>query len=442
MVEYWREKCLLQQKGGPSPMQTHNGKLARASSRSAAHPAGTQPAEEGIASSGIAFQLWRLYQHAWLVCLIFPLASLVRNPLPVWHLALGGVALVGFAASYTWLMWPHPASQGARLRARSPISYLLFVALSVLVLVFSVMDGPAWLWLLIGTSAIAGLLLPLRSAFAAVVLFTLFPLFLMLKIHGGFAGVDVWWLIALMLLVRGLGLDMIGVARMGSAIRELQIARRELARLAVIEERERLSRDLHDLLGQTLSMITLKSELARHLVTEEPERCARELSEIERVARKSLREVREAVAGYRQPTLSGELEGARQLLAAAGIDSQIVPFKEALPPMLDAALAWTVREGVTNVIRHSRAQQCLIELTLKNSIVGAEVLSDGGARVQVESTTRPGLGLAGLRERVSALGGHMEAGPLTLLGKEHFCLRVELPIQPGVAVPVFQEERT
>src|SRR5258708_25661795 len=201
MVEYWREKGLLQQKGGSSPMQTHNGKLARASSLRAARPAGTQPAEEGIASSGIAFQLWRLYQHAWLVCLIFPLASLVRNPLPVWHLALGGVALVGFAASYTWRMWPHPASQGARLRARSPISYLLFVALSVLVLVFSVLDNPAWLWLLIGTSAIAGLLLPLRSAFAAVGMLPLLPLFLTLEVHGRLGGFDGWWLGALLLLV-------------------------------------------------------------------------------------------------------------------------------------------------------------------------------------------------------------------------------------------------
>jgi len=423
-------------------MQTHNGKLARASSRSAAHPAGTQPTEEGIASSGIAFQLWRLYQHAWLVCLIFPLAQLLRNPLPVWHLALGGVALVVFAASYTWLMWPHPASQGARLRARSPISYLLFVALSVLVLVFSVLDNPAWLWLLIGTSAIAGLLLPLRSAFAAVVLFTLFPLFLMLKLHGGFAGVDLWWLIALMLLVRGLGLDMIGVARMGSAIRELQSARRELARLAVIEERERLSRDLHDLLGQTLSMITLKSELAGCLIKEDPERCAQELAEIECVSRKTLREVREAVAGYRQPTLSSELEGARQLLSAAGIDAQIESIQEVLPPAFDAALAWTVREGVTNVIRHSRARQCRIHVTKKNGTAVAEVLNDGGQREQVESTARPGLGLAGLRERVSALGGHMEAGPLTLSGKEHFRVRVELPVHRSEEAPVLQEERS
>jgi two-component system sensor histidine kinase DesK len=254
------------------------------------------------------------------------------------------------------------------------------------------------------------------------------------------AGVDWWWLIALMLLVRGLGLDMSGVARMGSAIRELHTARRELARLAVIEERERLSRDLHDLLGQTLSMITLKSELAWHLVTEEPERCAQELAEIERVSRKTLREVREAVAGYRQPNLSSELEGARQLLAAAGIDAQIESIKEALPPAFDATLAWTVREGVTNVIRHSCAQHCRIHLTHKNGIVGAELLNDGGERGQEENTVRRGLGLAGLRERVCTLGGYLEAGPCMLQGKEHFHLSVELPLQSQGDAKVFQEE--
>jgi len=275
-----------------------------------------------------------------------------------------------------------------------------------------------------------------------VVLFTLLPLFLTLKMHGGLGGVDVWWLVAFLLLVRGLGMDMIGVARMGSAIRELQIARRELARLAVIEERERLSRDLHDLLGQTLSMITLKSELAGCLIKEDPERCAQELAEIECESRKTLREVREAVAGYRQPTLSNELEGARQLLSAAGIDAQIESLKEVLPPAFDAALAWTVREGVTNVIRHSRARQCRIHVTKKNGTVVAEVLNDGGQREQVESTARPGLGLAGLRERVSALGGRMEAGSLTLSSKEHFRVRVELPVHHGGEAPAFQEERS
>ncbi len=405
-----------------------------------AWPGGTQPSDEGIASSGVTFYLWRLYQHAWLVCLFFPLVSLVREPPATFRLVLGLVALLVFAVSYTWLMWPHPASQGAQARARSRFSFLLFVALSLLVLVFSLVYGPAWLWLFIGVSAIAGVLLPMRSAFAAVVLFTLLPLFIAVGMNGGIAGVDWWWLIALMLLVRGLGLDMIGITRMGSAIRELHTARGELARLAVIEERLRLSRDLHDLLGQTLSMITLKSELARHLITEEPERCAQELSEIERVARQTLREAREAVAGYRQPTLPSELEGARQLLEAAGIEYQIEPLTQALPPAFDAALAWTVREGVTNVIRHSRARHCLIQLTQKNGQACAEVLNDGGQRERMESTVRPGLGLAGLRERVSALGGHMEAGSLTLLSKEHFRLRVDLPIQRDAEAQLFQEE--
>ena len=406
-----------------------------------ARPAGSPSSDEGIASSGVTFRLWRLYQHAWLVCLFFPLASLVSEPRVGFRLAVGIFALLFFAASYTWLMWPHPASQGARARTRSRIALALFVILSLQVTALSILDGPAWLWLFIGTSAIAGVLLPMRAAFATIVLFTLLPLFITVGTQGGIAGVDWWWLIALMLLVRGLGLDMIGVARMGSAIRELQAARRELARLAVIEERERLSRDLHDLLGQTLSMIALKSELARHLVMEEPERGIREISEIERVARQMLREVREAVTGYRQPTLSSELEGARQLLSGAGIDVEIAPLQEVLPPAVDAVLAWTVREGVTNVIRHSRARHCRIHLTHNNRIVEAEVLNNGGAHERVESAARPGLGLAGLRERVSALGGRMEAGPLDATSKEGFRVRVELPLHSLGGAAVLREER-
>src|SRR3989440_9801973 len=409
------------------------------------YPGGTVRSDEVIASSGVTFRIWRLYQHAWLACLFFPLVSLVRRPGSAWHLALGLVTLGWYAASYTWLMWPHPVHWAAQARTRSWRALLLWVALVVLALVFSLVYGSTWLWLFIVVAAIAGVLLPMRTAFAAVAVLMFFPVFIVVGTTGGIGGisaVDWRWPIALVLLVRGLGLDMIGIARMGSAIRELHTTRRELARLQVEEERLRLARDLHDLLGQTLSMITLKSELARHLVKEEPDRCVQELSEIERVARQTLREVREAVAGYRQPQLSSELEGARQLLEAAGIDYQIEPLIETLPPETSAILAWTVREGVTNVIRHSRAQHCLIQLAQQNGRVWAEVINDGGAHVQEESTVRPGLGLAGLRERVSVLGGRIEAGPLTLSGKEHFRVRVDLPINPGVEAPVLQEERS
>jgi two-component system sensor histidine kinase DesK len=352
----------------------------------------------------------------------------LQEPISPWHVTLGLIALAGFAAGYTWLMWPHPVSQEAR--ARSWFSFLLLGMLGTLALVFSLLYGLAWLWLSIGVSATAGLLLPMRSAFAAIVLLTLFPLGFTVAMHGGIAGVDWWWLIALMLLVRGLGLDMIGVARMGSAIRELHTARRELARLAVIEERERLSRDLHDLLGQTLSMITLKSELAGCLVKEEPERCAQELAEIERVSRQMLREVRKTVAGYRQPTLANELDGARQLLEAAGVEYLIEQTTGDLPLALDTILAWMIREGVTNVIRHSRARQCLIRLVSNQGMAEAMILNDGGLQKdQQDKRTSLGNGLSGLRERVATLGGTMEVGLLDRSGKKHFRLWVAFPLQ-------------
>ena len=265
-----------------------------------------------------------------------------------------------------------PRAGGARTRGQSRLSLLLLVALCLQATVFSLLDGPAWLWLFLGVSAMAGVVLPMRPAGMVVVLLTALTL---LITHGGLAGIDWWWLIALMLLVRGLGLDMIGVSRLGSARRELHSTRRELARLAVIEERERLSRDLHDLLGQTLSVITLKSELARGLITEDPARCAQELAEIEQVGRMTLREVRKTVAGYRQPRLSSELDGARQLLEAAGIEYSIEEFPGELPQPLDAVLAWTVREGVTNVIRHSRARHCLLRFTRDHGWIGVEMLN-------------------------------------------------------------------
>ena len=425
-------------------MQIWHAKVRQEQAPGSACPGGTQPADEVIASSGITFHLWRLYQHAWLACLFFPLVSLVREPRSPWHLVLGLVALGFYATSYTWLMWPHPVHWAAQARIRSWRALLLWMILVVLALVFSLVYGSAWLWLFIGVAAIAGVLLPMRTAFAAVAILMFFPVFIIVGTNGGIGSimqVDWRWPIALLLLVRGLGLDMIGMARMGSAVRELHTTRRELARLQVEEERLRLARDLHDLLGQTLSMITLKSELARHLVKEEPDRCVQELSEIERVARQTLREVREAVAGYRQPQLSSELEGARQLLEAAGINLRLEPLIEALPPETSAVLAWTVREGVTNVIRHSHAQHCLIRLTQENGRACAEVINDGDVLPHAESATGQGFGLAGLRERVSALGGHLEVGLLTLSGTEHFRVYVELPLQSRGSARAGQEER-
>jgi two-component system sensor histidine kinase DesK len=401
---------------------------------------GVEANDEVMRESGITSPLWRLYQHFWLlICLYFPLVSLVSKPDARLRLAVGSTALLFFALGYTWIMWPHPASREARTRGRSPGPLLLLVALGLLVGAFSLLDDPAWLWPFLGVSAMAGVLLPMRRAGIVVVCLTALPLLITIFTHRGVMGIDWWWLIALMLLVRGLGLDMIGVSRMGNAIRELHTARQTLARMKVEEERLRVARDLHDLLGQTLSVITLKSELARNLITEDPARCARELSEIEQVGRTTLREVRKTVAGYRQPRLASELDSARQLLEAAGIEHSIEELHEELPQSLDAVLAWTVREGITNVIRHSRAHRCMLHFVREQERISIEIFND---RQQTEDAaeqhTNPGNGLSGLQERVSNLGGSMVAGPLTLSGKPHFRLRVELPIQPAV---LQEEER-
>jgi two-component system, NarL family, sensor histidine kinase DesK len=419
-------------------------------------------AQAPVASSGIPFQLWRLYQHFWLlVCLLFPIVSLVQTPPASVRLLLAALVLVFFVASYTWLMWPHPASSEARKRSRSRASLILCAVLTVLVL--SLAYGLSFLWLFIGVSAIAGVLLPVRSAFLAVTILMFLPLVISVGTSGGVRGVDWLQLIPLMLLVRGLGLDMIGLARLSSALREVHAAREERARLAVAEERLRLARDLHDLLGHTLSIIALKSELAVRLVEQEPARAMQEIREVERVARQTLREVREAVSGYRQPTLSSELEGARQLLEAAGIDYQFEQTTGELPPSVDAVLAWTVREGVTNVIRHSRARWCCIHITRENGTLRAEVTNDGYWEQGQESLQQEtGSGLPGLAERVRVHGGRIETLPIRLTepkvshgsgvisrkkevgvlragGKEGFRLLVALPLQrSGEAV---REER-
>ncbi len=152
-------------------MQISQGQRIRTKESGATHPDGRSPADEGIASRGITFRLWRLYQRFWLLCLLFPLIALVREPLAGWHLALGLFSLLFFATSYTWLTWPHPVNQRRPTRMRFRLSLLLLVVLSLQVTVFSFLDGSAWLWLFIGVSALARVLLPLRTASVVGVLF-------------------------------------------------------------------------------------------------------------------------------------------------------------------------------------------------------------------------------------------------------------------------------
>jgi two-component system, NarL family, sensor histidine kinase DesK len=225
-----------------------------------------------------------------------------------------------------------------------------------------------------------------------------------------------------------ISLTLFALSAFGRANRELRAARGELADLAVAEERSRIARDLHDTLGHSLSVIALKSELARRVLPTDPARADAELADVERVARDALASVRETVSGYRQPTLAIELAGARAALAAAGIAGQVEPAPEGLPRDVDAMLGWAVREGVTNVLRHSDATTARIRVIADGPAHVVEVVDDGQGTPpgDVPPGTRAGVGLAGLRERAARLGGSVEAGPLPDRG---FRLRVSVPVE-------------
>jgi two-component system, NarL family, sensor histidine kinase DesK len=176
----------------------------------------------------------------------------------------------------------------------------------------------------------------------------------------------------------------------------LKETRAELARAAVAEERLRISLDLHDLLGHSLSLIALKAELAGRVIDKDPARAAREIADLETVARRSLTEVRQAVTGYRQPSLAAELVSSRRMLASAGVDCRVnVPGAYSLPPAVDALLAWTVREGATNIVRHAAAKHAKIVIEVTDAEASARLSDDGIGPSANGATGVAGAGVAG-----------------------------------------------
>ena len=187
------------------------------------------------------------------------------------------------------------------------------------------------------------------------------------------------------------------------AQRRLRRADEEIERLATLAERERIARDLHDLLGHTLSVIVVKAELAARLSELEPNRAAGEMRDVERIGREALSEVRAAVAGYRAHGLRGEVESARRALDAAGVETTVETELPALPVAIESALAFALRESVTNVVRHAGARRATIRLGIEQSEVVLEVTDDGHGGSAAE-----GAGLTGMRERITALGGSVQ----------------------------------
>ncbi len=205
---------------------------------------------------------------------------------------------------------------------------------------------------------------------------------------------------------------------------ELTRARTDLARLAVSEERLRIARDLHDILGQRLSAVSLKAELAARLVERDPTRAATEMGEVAAVARAALSDVRETVSGYRALTLATEIETARALLTAAGVPVEVTCGGDPLPESLDECAGAVVREAVTNVIRHAGAGRCAIQIGRESGAVVVEVRDTGtGTGGPIAASVAYGNGLTGLAERVERVGGILWIGR----ERDQFVVRATMP---------------
>lgn len=279
--------------------------------------------------------------------------------------------------------------------AELPFAHELSFYLLAVIVSFAALTYRRRLPLVLGTAAAAALLVPWAVR----------------PWHTGPA-----WLVAVMMVFTALVVR--GYADLASANRELLEARAEVARLASDAERNRIARDLHDLLGHSLTAITVKSNLARRLAEGGTERAVEEITEVERLSRQALGEVRAAVSGYREVTLPGELARGREMLRAAGVTADLPSAVDVVEPAHRELFGWVVREGLTNVVRHARATRCTVTL----SAAEVEIVDDG-----VGGTSGPGNGLTGLRERVAAAGGEVDSGPAVPRG---WRLRVTIDGRP------------
>ncbi|MFI6337033.1 sensor histidine kinase [Streptomyces sp. NPDC050535] len=345
-----------------------------------------------------------LWTGIWLVYLSAPVTDLLHGGHSTGVRILGWLGLVAFVGWYMILVFR---------TGRGETNALVLGSLAVLAAqstVLSLTLGREWLVLFVYVSIASGGALPLRWArwtipATAVVLTTI-----ALAVPDGTA-----YLAGLLIPTLLGGFAMTGVRELVRTTIALREARATVAQLAANEERLRLARDLHDLLGHSLSLITLKSELAGRLLPDHPDRAAKEVTDIENVSRQALVDVREAVTGYRRPRLAGELAGAKAALAAAGVlaDLPAEPDLAGVPEESESALAWALREAVTNVVRHSGARRCVVGLVHRQTLDGPVLelsVEDNGSG---GSGDGPGNGLTGLAERLAKAGGSLEAGRAT-----------------------------
>ncbi|GGN82670.1 two-component sensor histidine kinase [Streptomyces albiflavescens] len=361
-----------------------------------------------------------LWIGVWLVFLSAPVQDLASGDHGTGGTVAGSIGLAAFVGGYLALVF---RNMGRPFSGRLVVG--LIVALGTLATVLCFTLGEHWLGLFCYVSVACGATLPLRVAYGAIPATA--GVMLLVGSHVGREEAQ-----NLVLLVLLIGFAMTGVGQLVRTTIELRKARATVAQLAANEERLRLARDLHDLLGHSLSLITLKSELAGRMLPDHPDKAAQQVADIEQVSRQALVDVREAVTGYRRPRLAGELAGAQVALTAAGVTADLPaePDLGGVPEESESALAWALREAVTNVVRHSGARRCAVEVvrrqTLDGQMLELSVEDDGSGG----SGGTHGNGLTGLTERLEKAGGSLEAGR----ARHGFRLVARVPTEAPLAV--------
>jgi two-component system, NarL family, sensor histidine kinase DesK len=358
-------------------------------------------------------QRW-FFSGIWLVYLVSPVSDLFsgHHSIP-W--IVGGLAIaIVFSAIYVTTIcnsgrWPRQARWG-------------LAAIAVLAALACAVYGNAWTPLWIYVSAAAGMVLAAPSYGRRTAVYGVLAVGACYVFFSWLAHAETAEFLAVLLPVLLVGFAMIGFRMQIQLMSELGQARETVAKLAANEERLRLARDMHDLTGQSLSMITLKSELAAKRLSKLPasaelDTVLGDLGDIGRVSRQTLHDIREAVSGYRRPTLAIEAITARNTLEAAGIrvddDPELTLRSGTFDADAEAVLAWCLREAVTNVIRHSGARVCRIRLIRHPGELALEVSDDGhgpAGHVPVDASAPHGAGLRGMSERLGTAGGRLSLG--------------------------------
>ena len=377
----------------------------------------------------------------WLIYMAEPVVKVIHSDRsPGWKLlnyAVTALFVVLYGA-LSFVVYPRDGALGTPLR-NPRLGWPLLVAMGVIATVSTLWINPelAGMWVYVGVGT--GLTLPLAGGRAYRGCLVVFGLMTVCVALARGLGLTEWAVLALPTFFAGM--STIGIRQLAVVIGQLKEARETVARLAASEERLRLARDLHDLTGHSLSMITLKAELAQRMLRRTRERAPdlpqpgldaalKEIEDIEQVSRQSLTDIRKAVSGYRRATLAVETASAYTALEAADIKLDADPSvaaaaaDSALDPEAEAALAWSLREAVTNVIRHSGASRVWVDvrrgggevvLTVRNDGRGLAAAvgrgeSFGGGESSGGGESFGGNGLTGLRERLDAVGGRLSIG--------------------------------